>query len=210
MVWGVLSAVSALAQDDAGGLADDAGTNIEIRNVMTRDEALTEAIAATGPDSTQKISQTGYSSTLATPRSVNIDLISAAQSGANDYFVGDRGVVMVEKRDPKAIFVTGLVRNPGRIEFPQGEDLRLLDAVSLAGYTSSQVAQKVYIIRQPSPDVQPIVIQASLWKAKHDPNHNVLLAPGDTVSVEHTVATVVMEALNMIRVGVTSSLNPLL
>jgi len=192
----------------AGGLADDAGANIEIRNVLTRDETMKEAIAADGTRG--GIARAGYASTNGVPRSVKIDLVSAAQSGANDYFVGDRGVVVVEKVEPKAVTVTGLVRKPGRVEFPKGEDLRLLDAISLSGYTSSQVANKVYIIRQPTPESQSIVIEASLAKASHDPRHNVRLAPGDTVKVEHTPATILMEAFQIIRVGVTSNLTPLL
>ena len=140
---------------------------------------------------------------------MKIDLVSAAQSGANDYFVGDRGVVVVEKTDPKAVTVTGLVRKPGRVEFPKGEDLRLLDAISLSGYTSSQVANKVFIIRQPTPESRSIVIQASLSKASHDPQHNIRLSPGDIVKVEHTPATILMEAFQIIRVGVSSNLNPL-
>lgn len=191
----------------AGGLADDAGTNIEIRNVLTRDETMNEAIAADGTRG--GITQTGYATTNAVPRSVKIDLISAAQSGSNDYFVGDRGVVVVETTAPKAVFVTGLVRKPGRVEFPKGEDLRLIDAISLSGYTSSQVAQKVYVIRQPTPDMRAIVIEASLSKATHDPRHNLRLAPGDIVKVEHTPATILMEAFQIIRVGVSSNLNPL-
>jgi len=195
----------------AGGLADDAGANIEIRNVLTRDETMNEAIAADG--TSNGITRTGYATdttNTASPRSVKIDLISAAQSGANNYFVGDRGVVVVEKTEPKAVIVTGLVRKTGRVEFPKGEDLRLIDAVSLSGYTTSQVATKVSIIRQPTPDSKPIVIEANLAKATHNPQHNVRLAPGDIVKVEHTPATVLMEAFQIIRVGITSSFNPLL
>ena len=191
----------------AGGLADDAGASIEIRNVLTRDETMNEAIAGRGVNGT--VAQTGYSSSNVAPRSVTIDLISAAKSGANDYFVGDRGVVVVEKTEPKAVYVTGLVRKPGRVDFPKGKDLRLIDAVSLSGWTSSQVAQKVYVMRQLTPGANPIVIEASLSKARHDPRHNLRLAPGDTVTVEHTPATIMMEAFQMIRVGVSSSLNPL-
>ena len=191
----------------AGGLADDAGANIEIRNVLTRDETMNEAIAADG--SRGGIKQTGYSSSNFAPRSVKIDLVSAAQSGSNDYFVGDRGVVVVEKTEPKAVTVTGLVRKPGRVEFRKGEDLRLVDAISQSGYTSSQVANKVYVIRQPTPESRSIVIQASLSKASHDPAHNIRLAPGDIVKVEHTPATILLEAAQFIRVGVSSSLNPL-
>ena len=191
----------------AGGLADDAGANIEIRNVLTRDETMNEAIAADGTRG--GITQTGYAAASRVPRSVKIDLVSAAQSGANDYFVGDRGVVVVEKTEPKAVTVTGLVRKPGRVEFPKGEDLTLMDAISLSGYTSSQVANKVYIIRQPTPESKSIVIEANLSKASHDPQHNIRLAPRDIVKVEHTAATILLEAAQFIRVGVSSSLNPL-
>lgn len=191
----------------AGGLAEDAGANIEIRNVLTRDETMNEAIALDGTRG--GVTQTGYASAGRAPRSVKIDLVSAAQSGANDYFVGDRGVVVVETTEPKAVTVTGLVRKPGRVEFPKGEDLRLIDAISQSGYTSSQVANKVYVIRQPTPEAKSIVIQASLSKASHDPRHNIRLAPGDIVKVEHTPATILLEAAQFIRVGVSSSLNPL-
>jgi polysaccharide export outer membrane protein len=190
----------------AGGLAEDAGTNIEIRNVLTRDETMNEAIAADGTRG--GITQTGYATTNAVPRSVKIDLISAAQSGSNDYFVGDRGVVVVERTEPKAVFVMGLVRKSGRVEFPKGEDLRLRDAIALSGDLSSQVAQKVYVTRQPTPEMRPIVIEASLSKAIHDPRHNLRLAAGDTVKVQHTPATILMEAFQVIRVGVSSNLAP--
>lgn len=192
----------------AGGLADDAGSNIEIRNVLTRDETLNEAIAADGTRS--GIRQTGYSSSVSAPRSVKIDLISAAQSGSNDYFVGDRGVVVVEKMEPKEVTVMGLVGKSGRVEFPKGKDLRLLDAIAESGSTKSQVASKVSVIRQPTPESKVIVIEANLNKAVHDPRHNLRLAPGDIVKVEHTPATILMEAFQIIRVGVTSSFNPLL
>lgn len=190
----------------AGGLADDAGANIEIRNVRTRDETMNEAIAADGARG--GIRQTGYASANYVPRSVKIDLVSAAQSGSNDYFVGDRGVVVVEQTEPKAVFVTGLVRKPGRVEFPKGEDLRLIDAISLSGYTASQVANKVSVIRQPTPESEVIVIEANLNKATHDPRHNLRLSPGDIVKVEHTPATILMEAFQIIRVGVSSNFSP--
>jgi polysaccharide export outer membrane protein len=192
----------------AGGLADDAGTNIEIRNVLTRDETMNEAIAADGTRG--GITQTGYASTNHVPRSVKIDLVSAAQAGSNDYFVGDQGVVFVEKAEPKAVTVMGLVGKSGRVEFPKGKDLRLLDAIAESGSTRSQVASKVSVIRQPTPQSKVIVIEANLNKAVHDPRHNLRLSPGDIVKVEHTAATILMEAFQVIRVGVTSSFNPLL
>lgn len=189
----------------AGGLADDAGMFVEIKNVVSREEAMTPAIA-TGNDS-DSVTRTGYSTASSTPRSVRIDLISAARDGTSEYFVGDHGVVMVEKRDPESIHVLGLVRKSGRQDFPLDDaEFRLLDAIAQAGYTSSQVADKVFVVRRDPSDGKPVVIQASLKKARHHDSHNLILAPGDVVTVEHTISTVVLELLQMIRVG--ASVNP--
>lgn len=189
----------------AGGLADDAGINVEIRNVQSREEAL-QSIAAAGAPT---VTQTGYS-TSGGPKAISIDLISATQDGHNSYFVGDGGVVHIEKRDLKAVHVSGLVRKPGDVPFPVTHDLSMLEALSKAGYTSSQVADKIYVIRQLETMSEPAVIQASIRKAKLDPAHNLKLAPGDIVSVEHTPATVMLEAVKLIRVGVSGSINPFL
>jgi polysaccharide export outer membrane protein len=192
----------------AGGLSKDAGPQVDITNARTSDEIKQEAIAA-AQHGEAAVNQVGYSPRLA-PRSVEVNLIKAAASGGDQFFVGDGGVVMVEKLDPKALYVMGLVRKSGRYEFPTNQDLYLLDAVALAGYTSSQVADKVYIIRKLPDMSQPSVVQASLRRARHEEAHNVRLAPGDVVSVEHTPATVVLEVLNMVRIGVSGSLNQVL
>lgn len=190
----------------AGGLSKDAGPQVDITNAMTKAEVQQEAIARAQGGG---VDQVGYASAR-TPRTAQINLIKAATSGGNQHFVGDGGVVLVEKLDPKAIYVMGLVRKSGRYDFPTNQDLHLLDAVALAGYTSSQVADKVYVLRKLPGVAGASVIQASLRKARHDENHNLRLAPGDVVSVEHTPATVVLEAINMIRIGVSGSLNQFL
>lgn len=191
----------------AGGLAKDAGTNVEIQNVIDMSQRNQESIARGGVPGV--ITPTGYASGGGAPKSVRVDLVSAATKGTNGYYVGDGGVVMVEKRDLKDVSVSGLVRKPGPIEFPQGKDFYLLDALTSAGWVSTQVADKVYVIRQAPGDTgTPSVIQCSIARAKHDPSHNLRLAPGDIVTVEHSPLTVVMEALNIIRVGF--NLTPLL
>lgn len=192
----------------AGGLADDAGVFVEIRNVIEQpanDSSV--AGAAAGPG----VAQTGYAGGAnATPKNVRIDLISAAKKGSNGYYIADGGVVMIEKRDPKAVQVTGLVRKPGKQDFPVDKEFTLLDALSQAGWTSSQVADKVYVIRQLEGQPEPSVIQCSIRRSKFDVEHNMRLAPGDIVTVEHTPETVLLEALNIMRVGLSASLNPLL
>jgi polysaccharide biosynthesis/export protein len=187
----------------AGGLAEDAGTTVQIRNLVENPKS--PAAIAGRPET--GILQTGYSNSV--PNSARVDLVKATEEGTNAYFIGDGGVVMVEKRDPKAIHVIGLVRTPGKVDFPVNKDLRLFDALALAGYTSTQVANKVFVFRN-SPTQGWVRIQCSLSRAKSDETHNVLLAPGDVVSVENTPATVLLEALQIIRIGVSGSVNPLL
>ncbi len=189
----------------AGNLAADAGTNVDIRNVVTRDELLNEAIASTQVDG---VAQAGYAQ-KGTPRQASVDLISAVKDGRDGYFIADGGSVHIERRSPDAIYVDGLVKKSGRQIFPlDDEEFRLLEAIALAGGPSSQVADKVFVVRAVPVSGQPAVIQASIRKAKYDEAHNLLLAPGDFVSIEHTPATVIMEVLQMVRVG--ASLNPFL
>jgi len=193
--------VSALAA--AQGLADDAGQKIEVRNPVTRTRGESPAIAG---DPTQPF--TSVSSTAASAGGMNsytIDLISAAKAGDGQYNVEDGGVIMVEKRDPEVIYVQGLVKIPNRYEFPVGEDLHLLDAISLAGGISNQLANKIYVIRKTVEGQNPTVIEVSYRAATHSTDSNVLLGPGDVIKVAHTPATVVMEALNIIRFGINGS-----
>ncbi len=189
----------------AGNLAPDAGTNVDIQNVVTRDELLNESIASNPAGG---VAQAGYAQTRA-PRQASVDLISAVKEGRDGYFIADGGSVHIERRNPDAIYVDGLVKKSGRQIFPlDDEEFRLLEAIALAGGPSTQVADKVFIQRASPASGQPAVIQASIRKAKHDEAHNLLLAPGDYVSIEHTPATVMMEILQMVRVG--ASLNPLI
>lgn len=139
------------------------------------------------------------------PASYTIDLVSAARSGEGQYLVEDGGIVMVEKRDPPPIFVQGLVRNANQYEYPIGKELRLLDAISLAGGMSNQMADKIFVVRQVEGQTEPVLIQSSWRRAKRSSEANIRLGPGDVVSVEQTPGTVFMDVLNIIRFGVTGS-----
>ena len=190
----------------AGGLAPDAGTSVDIQNVVTREELLHESIASVPAEG---IAQAGGYVQQRVPRQATVDLISAAKEGGDGYFIGDGGAINVERRNPDAIYVDGLVKKSGRQIFPlDDEEFRLLEAIAAAGGTSSQVADKVFVVRAVPATGEPAVIQASIRKAKHDDAHNLLLGPGDYVSIEHTPATVIMEVLQMVRTGI--SLTPLI
>jgi polysaccharide biosynthesis/export protein len=195
--------VSALAA--AEGLAEDAGQKIEVKNPMTPMRGERPAIAGDPMSPYSNVSNSVAGTSSSGLNSYTIDLISAAKSGDGQYRVEDGGVIMVEKRDPEAIYVGGLVKNPNRIEFPVGEDLRLLQAISLAGGVSNQMANKIYVVRQSAQGHDPTVIEVSLRAAKHSDDWNLRLGAGDVITVEHTPATVFMEALQIIRFGISGS-----
>ena len=102
------------------------------------------------------------------------------------------------------IHVAGLVNTPNEFELPPDKDVRVLDAIAMAGGLKSPVADKVYVIRQMEKMPEPAVIEVSLSRAKKNGNENLLLASGDLVSVESTYLTSSVEALStFFRVGLS-------
>ncbi|HLQ43841.1 MAG TPA: polysaccharide biosynthesis/export family protein, partial [Planctomycetaceae bacterium] len=197
-----------------GGLADDAGTIVEIRNSSgTGGSALPDRIAS-GLDASSNIAQTGHSQSLPTaagsPQSFRVDLVSATKEGTSAYPLGDGAIVMVERRDPLPVNVQGLVHKPGPVNYPLGTELHLLEAVGMAGGTNNQGANKVTIIRHVAGQPNPTVIATSLREAKRRGEMNLKLAPGDVVSVEQTPATVFIDTIHLIRFAIGTSLTPLL
>ncbi len=110
-------------------------------------------------------------------------------------------MVYVAKRMLKPVYVLGLVHKPGEYEYPRNKEIRVLDALALAGGCSSNVAEKLLVIRHLPGKTEPVAIAASIGEAKRGPD-NIPLAPGDTVIVEQTPATVVVDVLqNFFRFG---------
>ncbi len=191
----------------AGGLSRDAGSNIEIKS---------SARASTAdpiPSADGRIKTAGFSLPLAentTNQVVRINLVQATQANSAGHHVPDGATVMIEKRDPEPIHVMGLVKKPNRYDFPFDREVRVLDAIALAGGLSSTVADRVYIIRpMPDGENQTALIEVSLSGAKRDASRNIRLGPRDVVSVEHTPATVLLEMVKIVRFGLGASLTPL-
>ena len=192
--------VSAIAA--AGGLAENAGESVEVRNPNHGSVEKTPIVVGDPKAPVSTVSATLPANGM---KSYTINLVSAAKAGTNMYAVEDGGVVMVEKRDPAPVKVGGLVHKPDEYDFPVGKDLTVLGAISLAGGTNNQMADKVYVIRPLVNSKDPAVIQVSLRKAKKMGKENILLGPGDIVWVEQTTGTVVMEALQLVRFGISGS-----
>jgi len=202
--------VSALAV--AGGLSEEAGTEVEIirqsRNSMATRFA--EGRPNSGDQSSNNIELASYSHGGRTPQSFStgghntggpqverIDLAQVSRRDVHgDYSVGDRDVVMVLPRKVRTVHVSGLVNKPGQFELSQTEDLRVLDAIALAGGSSSMVADRVFVIRRLDESDKSVVIQASIRKAKHDARENLVLAAGDMVSIEQTPVTAVVDSVS--------------
>lgn len=194
----------------AGGLTDDAGVIVDIRNPSAASPIQPDQIAGGFGNSTD-LSQVGHSQGLPVgSRSAasvfRVDLVSATKEGGGSYTLQDGATVNVERRDPEAIRVVGLVNKPNRYEYPVGEELRVLDAIALANGTSNKAANKVFIVRQLPGQQQPSVIQTNIRAAKRQGEMNLKLAPGDVVSVEQTPTTVLLDSIMLIRFGVGASL----
>ncbi len=218
----------------AGGLTEDAGTNVEIRQPGTVNKSpRREPIADRGRNPLTR--RVGYApadgqplpeplegdaqyddapsfsgernvefsqASSSGPNSIHVDLVKAVKDGKGGGFLQDGAVVMVEKEHPLPITVTGLVRKPMQIDYPVGQNLYVMQAISMAEGTSSKVANKVIITRQVPESTEPIVIEVSMREAKRKKGANVLLAPGDMISVETTPSTVLLDAVEIIRFGV--------
>lgn len=203
----VASAIAA-----AGGLTDVAGPEVEV--LRQSRSGLITAAKKTPPNTEvgDEVTQVAYEAVANDrPLTERINLAQAGAAGGGNQRLDDRDVVMVHPKDKRVIHVTGLVERPDQFELPDDQPIRVLDALALAGGVSSPVADRVYVIRPEAegPGAQPVVIELSISKAKHVGNENLVLGPGDLVSVEQTVATTVIDTMRdffRITMGVSSRL----
>lgn len=191
----------------AGGLADDAGTIIEIRHPP----GLVEEPVANNSNgyATELASMQGNRRMVRTPpRTIQVDLTKASRSDFGDYSLTDGSTVMVMKRPKRFIHVIGLVNRSDQFEIPEDlEEPRLLDALAMAGGRRLEIADKVHVIRQLPNREEPVVIEASVRKAKGDTASNIRLASGDVVSVEETPTTFVVGTIkDFVRFGFSSAI----
>ncbi len=183
--------IAALAA--AGGLTEEADTVVEVRNPGNQYSPTTRQVSYVegGPPP-----QLGV-------RTATIDLAYAqSQPETTDLGLEDGSVVVVRKKPTRTVYVMGLVKNGGQHEIPPDRDLRLLDALALAGGRTLEIADKVRVVRNDPRYADPIVIRASVREAKRDKNANIRLAPGDLVTVEETPGTFAIETLrSFVRFG---------
>lgn len=191
----------------AGDLTEDAGPEIIIRRPVA-------GVGPAGPLQPPEPRMAGGGAELTSYQEggitvengvqiFRVNLTRAAVAGNAGGHLQDGDVVIVPKRAARQVYVMGLVRKPDVYDLPLNRDTRLLDALAMAGERTVQVADKVIVIRQVPDRREPAVIQLSIREAKANGAANILLAPGDVVSVEETPATVVVKAItDVIRIGI--------
>ncbi len=174
----------------AGGLkSDSAGEIIEITHPAN-------AFAV------QQASYPGAPRGPAPSRNVTINLRDVTEGRGGDFHLENGSVVMVGKKPPRTFSVIGLVKKPGQYSGLNEQDIRLLDAIAMAGGRTMEIADKVHIYRTIDGSDKPIVIEASMREAKGGGSANIRLAPGDVVSIEETPLTFTVGSLmNFVRFG---------
>jgi polysaccharide export outer membrane protein len=163
-----------------------------------KSESAGEMIEITHPANPYAIQQASYPGRPSAPvanRNVTINLRDVTEGRQGDYHLEQGSVVMVQKKPPRKFSVIGLVNRPGQYEGLNDQDVRLLDAIAMAGGRRLELADKVQIYRTIDGNDQPVVIEASVRDAKGGGPANIRLAPGDVVSVEETPLTFGIETL---------------
>lgn len=201
--------ISALAA--SGGMTEEAGTEVEIIRQPSPGLAQADAPATTidsqtpmadseiqlaayqnlGPQQRRQARSSGWS----VPQTLRVDLAERGSRTPNEFVLKDRDVVRVVPRKKDVIHVAGLVNEPGQFELPRDQSLHLVDAIALAGGRSSPVADKVLVIRRLADREEPLAIQASLAAAKQDGRENLRLMAGDSISLEQTPSTALIDAM---------------
>ena len=185
----------------AGGLDEDAGTNVEIRR-----PAAPSRLASGGPSLSGEsaVRFAGHAKDIPQQRVdlVCLDLANSVLEGTASNYLDDGTVVRVERRHPDPVQVVGLVHKPGQYDFPVNHELRVFGAIAMAGGLSHKLANKVLVIRN-RPDGQgTVLIEVDLRAAKRNAEENLRLAPGDLVSVEQTPLTVMIDVITKIPFGI--------
>jgi hypothetical protein len=103
---------------------------------------------------------------------------------------------MFEEAPARTVRVIGVIGDKF-IDVPAGRNLRLLDALALAGGQtySHWISNRVDVIRRIPDKNETIRIRTTIRAAKKNNTDNILLSPNDIVSVEENLATFALSTL---------------
>jgi len=180
----------------AGGLTTEASTVVEVRRPPG-------TAPVPGPNGVVSLASYNGRGPAQLDR---FDLKKTENLDPRRFTIEDGATVMIKPRPKQAVQVLGLVKRPGQFELEPDQEMRLLDAVAMAGGLDTELANRVIVVRQVKESGDSVVIDATIRGAKSDHLENLVLAPGDVVSVEETPLTFVARELNKyVRLGVSAS-----
>ncbi|HET6326915.1 MAG TPA: SLBB domain-containing protein [Planctomycetaceae bacterium] len=194
--------VSALAA--AGGLSREAGTTISIHSRKSPDappsgNEITAGFGMTaGSPSSNTVQPAMLSQSAAAPPDHREIHLTDGTTDLAQQSLADGDVVSVEHHDPPGVVVTGMVQQPGRYAFPIGNDFRILDAIATAHGATYKMIDTVLVCREVSGQNDRVVIQVSLREASRKQNENILLQPGDIVTVESNLKVMAQDTWDFV------------
>jgi protein involved in polysaccharide export with SLBB domain len=117
-------------------------------------------------------------------------------------------IVSVEQKKMKPIFVSGSVNKPGEFPIPLGRELRVLEAIGMAGgVLAASEPNNALLSRRPDGKA-PIVIHIELDRAARIPQENLALMEGDVITVVEDAASHRRRAIRQfLRLGFTPIVN---
>ncbi|NND06822.1 MAG: hypothetical protein HKN87_10625 [Saprospiraceae bacterium] len=88
--------------------------------------------------------------------------------------------------DQYVLRVEGQVRNPGPIPYDPSENMRIRDAILMAGGLTPGATDFAYVIRQDLETGQPTYISLDIQQVMVDPssNDNLVIRPGDQIKIQ--------------------------
>ena len=150
--------------------------------------------------------------TLADSQVIRLDLTSEQdkQRLTQGFRLENGDTISIDDRKAKPIYVIGMVNRPGEYPLPVDRDLRVLEAVGLAGGVDrGSLPDKALIIRQRPDGSGVLAVRVDLNSAKKDNSQNIRLMAGDTLSVEETVMSYTRGLLRgALRFGIGASVSP--
>lgn len=135
------------------------------------------------------------------------DLARAAKAGVID----DGDVMIVDRRPHSAVYVLGLVNNPGPVLLPRASSLSVLQALGSAGGTRLEFEPKDATVLRRNPDGTVLRVKLHLQRTLNGEDPDIRLAAGDILVVPHTADTRLEEFLaRNLRMGygVETTFNP--
>ncbi|MEZ6123672.1 MAG: polysaccharide biosynthesis/export family protein [Planctomycetaceae bacterium] len=142
------------------------------------------------PDSMHAISDTRV-------RPITLSLDESSPSEFGSVMLSEGALVNVESVAPKFVRVMGVIPDKS-IDVPAGQNLRILDALALAGGQSysNWISDRLTITRRDPVSGNTIQIRASIRAAQRDTAENLLLAADDVINVDENLLTFTLSTIS--------------